>query len=655
MVAIPIAFFVLLELGLQLAGYGKDYRLFIRQDGLVPGMYYLNPDLSHKYFGDLEGTVFFRDASFKAVKPSNGFRVFVLGGSSVQGFPYAQSASFPSHLQRRLNLLYPDRYIEVVNLGASAVNSHTLLDILPEVLAQQPDLLLIYAGHNEYYGALGAASSRSFGGSRAFTKLMLRLYDFKTVALIRDAIGLLSPSRTTSSKSLMQSMIGESHVPFSSDTYQRGITQFEGNMHEVLEAAREAKVPVLIGTLASNLRDHRPFASAKNDEENALAYFEKGNLQLQNGDSIGAKASLEMARELDELRFRAPAAINKTIIGLSRQYQVPLVKIDSIFDANSPKGITGANLMCDHLHPNLEGYFLMGKSYFDALLHHGFLPPSPLEIPLPDSILRATFPFTRFDSTHAHNQLVYLLGSYPFVPAGTPNPLIGSLRNVDLVDKLTTEANTDSARSIVALHYLKNQNYRDFRKEMSVMLSYLPGKEHPYMNTILLLTREGLIREAYPHINEILKSLPENASTLKMRGMYHAFQGDHQMAITQWEKAIAMRPEDPDLYNQLGFSRYSMGNLSRALADYDQCIRLRPKHENAHHNRGVVKYQMKDFEGAVADLDKVINWNKNNSLAWLIRGYAKMNLKNKQGACEDWRHAAQMGVKDAQALIQHCR
>jgi lysophospholipase L1-like esterase len=128
--------------------------------------------MSYKYFGHHKNPVFDQTIGMRETKPANGFRVFVFGGSSAQGFPNASRASFPSLLERMLKLTYPDKIIEVVKLGTSAINSHTLLDILPDVLSYSPDLILMYAGHNEYYGELGPASTRL--GNPRFVKLRVQ-------------------------------------------------------------------------------------------------------------------------------------------------------------------------------------------------------------------------------------------------------------------------------------------------------------------------------------------------------------------------------------------------------------------------------------------------------------------------------------------------
>jgi len=51
---------------------------------------------------------------------------------------------------------------------------------MPGILEQRPDLILIYAGHNEYYGALGVGSMENLGTSRTIVNFVISLEKFKT-------------------------------------------------------------------------------------------------------------------------------------------------------------------------------------------------------------------------------------------------------------------------------------------------------------------------------------------------------------------------------------------------------------------------------------------------------------------------------------------
>ncbi|MDP2365357.1 MAG: SGNH/GDSL hydrolase family protein, partial [Ignavibacteria bacterium] len=198
LILIPIVFFVLLELSLRLFSYGKNLPQWVDAN---KGKYIINPDVAFRYFNQVKNIPTTIEDVFDQQKKKDAFRVFVMGGSSAAGFPYMPTGSFSRYIRKRLELTYPNTPIEVVNVSLSAVNTYTVLDLLPEVLEQKPDLILIYAGHNEYYGALGVGSMESLGTSRSFVKLVLYLNKYKTVQLIRNSItGLLSLFNTKNSE-----------------------------------------------------------------------------------------------------------------------------------------------------------------------------------------------------------------------------------------------------------------------------------------------------------------------------------------------------------------------------------------------------------------------------------------------------------------------
>ena len=92
----------------------------------------------------------FNPQRFRARKPEGGLRVFVLGGSSAYGFPWGASVAFPRLLALGLRAVYPGRSIEVVNAGGMSYASHRLRILTHEVLAYEPDAIVVYGGHNEF-------------------------------------------------------------------------------------------------------------------------------------------------------------------------------------------------------------------------------------------------------------------------------------------------------------------------------------------------------------------------------------------------------------------------------------------------------------------------------------------------------------------------
>jgi hypothetical protein len=74
----------------------------------------------------------------------------VLGESSVHGDPYGPAYAFPAFLQQRLAAALPDSVVEVVNCGVPAVASWHVRLVAEEVVRYRPDVVLVYAGHNDF-------------------------------------------------------------------------------------------------------------------------------------------------------------------------------------------------------------------------------------------------------------------------------------------------------------------------------------------------------------------------------------------------------------------------------------------------------------------------------------------------------------------------
>jgi lysophospholipase L1-like esterase len=364
--AIPLVFFIMLELALRIFNYGDDYTQWVKisETKLV-----LNPDYTRKFFFTTRSVPYSNGDVFDINKKEGSFRVFILGGSSAAGFPYTPNGDFGRYLQKRLEIIYPDRVIEVVNLAITAINSYTLRDLIPGVIEQHPDLVIIYAGHNEFYGALGAGSMESVGSSRSIVNTVVFLNNFKITQLVRNSLKFFSSLLTsdddkTRGGTLMARMAKEQLIPYKSDIYNYGIEQFTGNMRDILEMTKEAGVPVILSTLASNLKDQPPFISVREGNyPPAEEIFKEAEKFFAEGKFEEAESLYVYAKDLDALRFRASEEINRIIIKMSKEFNYPLADIAAVFNNESPAGIVGNNLMTDHLHPDLAGYQLMGKAF----------------------------------------------------------------------------------------------------------------------------------------------------------------------------------------------------------------------------------------------------------------------------------------------------
>jgi len=595
LVLLPIIFFIALEIFLRVINYGHDFEQWVNAG---QRKYVINPNIGRKYFtsGDFNPNTI--EDVFDQNKKTNSFRVFVLGGSSAQGFPYNPMGSFSRYIRKRLELAYPNTKIEVVNIGMTAVNSYTVLDLMPGVLEQKPDLVLIYAGHNEYYGALGVGSIQSFGSSRALIKFMLYLNNFKITQLIRNSIHWFSSlpvsESNKSSGTLMSRMAKDKHILLDSDVFNAGLKQFKNNFTDILHLIKDKGIPILLGRLVSNLKDQKPFISANTPGfTTADQVYKDAKDELKNNNPLKADSLFRLAKDLDVLRFRAPEKINIIIEDLGREFQVATVKIDSIFNSVSPGGIVGDNLIVDHLHPNVQGYQLMGKAYYDCMKQQGYLPETEnAKIPFndQDSLARANFVFTKLDSVLGNNFVKLLKIDWPYVKQRTAisefqeRDFVNLFQPKDFIDSLAMFRIEDKV-SWVDAHLIAATNHLR-RDELRVYLNYMNVLIYQYPN---LRDLDGALRFFYEQRKIDLKDY-----TPKRNGLLALHIGNFDNAIRHLTEAYKSGPEDPIVLYNLSLAYTKKKDFKTALTFIMQCLTVNPIYPEANNLKQQILSQLKN-------------------------------------------------------------
>jgi tetratricopeptide (TPR) repeat protein/lysophospholipase L1-like esterase len=475
MIILPYLALALLELALRLFSVGDNLSLFISSSD--SNYYEINKLVGKRFFSKYEHTTPLFEKFLKE-KPANGYRIFVLGESSVLGFPYDANIAFTRILQRRVQDIFPNRIIEVVNLGLTAVSSYTLLDFTDELLQQKPDVVLIYAGHNEYYGALGVGSMENGSIPSWLKKLHLKLIHLRTYQLLQKGIGsiykLMHPvTKDEAKETMMERMVGRNLIPYNSKMYSEGLMQFSDNITHVLGKLKEAHVPVIISDLVSNIRDLPPFHSLQYEmypRADSIFFDAK---RLEAGHLFNkAKEEYIRAKDYDVIRFRASEDFNKTIEKLADSLGLYHISLKSLFEKYSPQGIIGKNLMTDHLHPNVDGYFLMAEGFLDALKDRGMIENYWDSTRVrPWTYYRHNWGFTELDSAIAVIRIKQLKAGWPFQPEATVNNFRTTYTPHGIIDSLAflsvqyDNVSTEMVHKQLAEYYVSLGDFKHASKE----------------------------------------------------------------------------------------------------------------------------------------------------------------------------------------------
>lgn len=407
-VLIVFVLFVGVEAVLRLADYGYPTEPFVRSK-FIPSEYNDNVHFRYKYYH-----------SVKTLKPalvSNVFsyrkepgtlRGFVIGGSTAEGFPLTSNQCFSKILENALrNTGIYDR-VEVINAGNSAMSSYYVADAAEKLISYKPDFLIVYSGHNEYYGTISYTS----GGVHLFKKLNLKLKEYKLFQLLFNILNGIG--KESGSKSLMAKQFANTAVP-QNDVIDRAVAaRFISNINEVVQLYSKNNIPVIIVEPVSNLVDMPPFSGGGDDAAKSFVagyhkalidkditlaesffseasrnpkYRENANIAYLNAlyASLRSKKydieSLTVAKDLDRIPFRARSVLVKRLeeyctgspLFGNKLFYVPTQKL--LIERNGTSAM-GNSIFIDHLHFNFEGNRLLSEMLVAAVSKALSLNPS---------------------------------------------------------------------------------------------------------------------------------------------------------------------------------------------------------------------------------------------------------------------------------------
>lgn len=334
------------------------------------------------------------------------YRVAVVGASTVQGFPHPRRLAAAAFLEAMLQDALPNRQVEVFNLGITSIASfavaQTLADALPLI---KPDAMVVYAGHNEFYGIYGSHQEHR---THLYNTLHHNLMRWRIPQVLARLVDALRPDGGTS-RNLLESLGERGQIPLTSRRRRLAREDLETNLRRIIARCRSSETPLVLCTIVSNDVGFAPAASGTPPltgiplgqwqawmdsaatvltaseitsadrgvavleraetlwSDSAWLWYLKGRALKQQGRPEEALAAFIRARDLDTMPWRAPSAHNEVIRSLADAEDVRLADVEQVFlQASPPQGI-GWELMSDHVHPSVDGQILMARTILKAL------------------------------------------------------------------------------------------------------------------------------------------------------------------------------------------------------------------------------------------------------------------------------------------------
>lgn len=393
---------VLLEAGLRLFGVGEDAAKTDLHAGFgnVAPLFVLDEDGGNFTTG-IGREQFFVTESFEAKKPDKQFRIFCLGGSTVQGRPYLPDTAFGKWLELELNAIDDSRDYRVVNCGGISYASYRLRPLVKEIVNYEPDLIVVATGHNEFLEDKTYAEMKTRSDARIWLENSAK--SLRSVMLLRKLVGgaprVEPTAETTVSAETLDTRLDD---PSGYASYRRDeewqdsvCNQFERSVNSIVDNCQSASVPLMLVQMGANLRDCPPFKSEhraeltvdkeqrwqeifdaaglvddtdaetgldlylqamKIDDQYALLHFRIARCYDAIGQFENSRQYYQSALDLDVCPLRKSTRLSQLLADIAGRKNVPLVDASSAVSQSSPDSICGYEAYIDHVHPTIGAH-----------------------------------------------------------------------------------------------------------------------------------------------------------------------------------------------------------------------------------------------------------------------------------------------------------
>ena len=563
LVLFPFLAVLLLELLLRAIGYGVPVGFVLRQQVEEQPRYLSNPRFTWLFFDPAVARVP-PPFSLAVRKPAGAARVFVLGSSAAQGDPEPAFG-----IARQIEVLLRDQYrgvdVEVVNAAATAVNSHYVYAVARQALRLEPDVFVVYAGNNEVVGPYGAGTVLTAAAPpltlvRASVAIQETRLGHLLGNLARAAGRGLGRGQPPGAWHGMEMFLKQQVRP-GDPALERAYRNYEGNLADTCRLARTAGVPVVLSTVAVNLRSCGPFASPE-----AAELYRRGREEAGLGRDAEARRLLGQARDLDTLRFRADSRTNAIVREVARREAgVRLVDAEEAFARQSPHGVPGEESFLDHVHPTFHGNYLLACALF-AAVREALPEPMRREVsgrPLPaEEEVARRLVYTELDRYRIAETMQLRLRDAPFT--NQPDHAEQQERFADEMAALRARGEAGGVNAAVAEyeralagagpHWSLRERYADVERrlgntaaavrQLETLTKELPQYPAFHLQLSRALRDAGRLAEARTALQKVLDYQPEASVTLVELARLELAQGRVAEATQAARRAASLDPRD---------------------------------------------------------------------------------------------------------------
>jgi len=537
-------------------------------------------------------------------------RVVMLGESAVAGFPLEEF-----NLGRMTRVLwdksFPDEPMEMATIAMTGINSHILRVFAREAMQLDPDVVVLYIGHNEVIGPYGPISN--FAGalpSESLAQLSLWVRNTRTGRAMKrgvETVARLIPSAKQASWIGLEEY-SQARMAADDPALDRMLGQTRENLRAIIRTALDHGCKVLVCVPAVNLTDWPPLATTEGAvETSASAAYAKARELEAAGQREEAWELYRRACDLDLLRLRADSRVRQMQRDLVAEFSTPdvaMIDADLWMHEWNPEFRSDHDYFLEHVHLTFEGRVAVASLIVDGLAEltgrvpalgvgrgdHASIDEWWRSFPQRSEHARSALLYTEFDEGHMWRLTEKLLRMDIFAglsdrderrAAATQrfDSQLAAARErlgdeqIRSAYAAATQLNSDEwVDHSAAQLWSFAENGREFWRALETAHEKYPFFRLAHYEMASRATLEKRYEEALEHVRALEQMRSTDDIVPMLYGELYWAWGKPAQAIPFLEKNAANQPNDPTAWFNLGMARKQAGQPDDSAAAFRRAL-----------------------------------------------------------------------------------
>lgn len=172
------------------------------------------------------------------------------------------------------------------------------------------------------------------------------------------------------------------------------------------------------------------------------------------------------------------------------------------------------------------------------------------------------------------------------------------------------------ARVLLARTYFADALGDDAISELDIAKDSCPNFFKENISDLIQMIRINeeteIVEKAF---HEVLEERPSSAQVSREIAIEAIQRGENEEAIRELKKAIAIKPDYPDLHNYLGIAYGNAGMVDDSIEEFEVSLKINPYYLKARLNLALALYDCGRFVEAQSHIDRVLSVQPDNALA----------------------------------------